>query len=71
MIVIPETATDDQFCETETWLTAVDWRISDCVIGINEDGDQVVELLADPTGVLTLEAVGGADEQLSELAKLL
>jgi hypothetical protein len=71
MIIIPENATDEQFEETESWLAAVDWSISDNVVGINDDGDQVVELKAEPTGVLTIEASGGAEDQLMELAKLL
>jgi hypothetical protein len=71
MMVIPENATDEQFEETQAWLAAVDWSITDTVVDINRDGDQVVELKAEPTGVLTIEASGGAEDQLLELAKLL
>jgi hypothetical protein len=70
LLVLPEAATEEQFSETEEWLTAVGWTITETVSGVNADGAQVVELTAAPTGVLTIEALSGAEEQLSELVKL-
>jgi hypothetical protein len=69
-MVLPDSATDEQFNETEEWLNTVDWMITDTVVGVNTQGAQVVELVASPTGVLTVEALSGAQEQLAELAKL-
>jgi hypothetical protein len=70
-MVMRDDATEEQFAETQDWLDAVDWEITQTITGMNSDGAQVVELSAAPSGILTVEALSGADEQLAELAKLL
>ncbi|MDR2619701.1 MAG: hypothetical protein LBC29_01005 [Propionibacteriaceae bacterium] len=70
LLVLAADATEEQFSETADWLSAVEWTITDNIVGENTEGAQVVELAAVHTGVLTVEALAGADEQLAELAKL-
>jgi hypothetical protein len=71
VLVLPAAVTEDDFAETASILEAVDWRITDQVIGMTESGDQVIELAGTPTDVITAEAIAGADEQLLTLAGLM
>lgn len=70
LLVIPEDATEAGYAETEELLTLVEWVITDVVLGINDLGHQIVELRAEPTGLLTDESVSGGDEQLMQRAGL-
>ena len=71
LLVIPEDATDDQFVATKDVLDAIEWEITDDIAGVNDDHAEVVELRGEPSDVLTIEALSGAQEQLLELSGLL
>lgn len=70
LLVIPAAAAESDFTQTKEVLDAIEWEITDTIAGVNVDGADVVELKAPPTGLLTLEAAAGAQEQLSEKAGL-
>jgi hypothetical protein len=71
MLLLPTSATDEQFEETLSVLNAVEWQVSDSVAGVNANGVQAIELTAEPSDVITVEAIAGCDEQLLTLAGLL
>lgn len=69
LVVTPE-ATQADFDETLDVLNAIEWTITDSVVGVNAAGCEVVEVSGDPSDLPTMEALQGADDQLLDLAGL-
>jgi hypothetical protein len=70
MLVLPDSVSDEQFGEVATLLEAIDWVITDEVLGENSDGAQVVRLSSEPQAMLTVELMADAKDQLARQTKL-
>ena len=69
-LVVPETATEEQFTETMEVLTALEWKLGADSYAINLDGAEVVEVSGEAFDIVTAEAMQGAFAQLERLTRI-